>query len=331
MPNRIFSDKAWSSDRLRNVNPDCFRSEYAWIYSLALVDGTFECDPQKVWSQCYAPSRQISGEDGWTVARVSDLLDEFERVGLLFRAVDNEGKRWGCWYNCDESLPQRSHWFKYKRGKRYLFTTETVSRPSHDEVTPYSPLCLGVGLGLGFGLGKQTTTPVVSMTGLLDDCDNQNTSAQDHNGRIKGQIGYYKKNQYPGTNPKKIHKYIQQVWDRIKGEAAIAAYPSLFPESWERLCDTKSADLIIPAFELWCEAEGKFTKTRCPVADFIKRCEFYMSQIIPMKDAVPKITAQQILDTTELVKKQRAEIWASPIEEVTASDPGPDDFFKEDE
>lgn len=101
MPKRMLDgDRLWRSDKLRQAQPESFRAEYANIYPLALANGSFECAPERVWYEVYAYNRpSISTEN------VRAILEEFERVKLLFRWHDASNKQWGYWVGCEKTLP----------------------------------------------------------------------------------------------------------------------------------------------------------------------------------------------------------------------------------
>lgn len=116
MPKRLLDgERLWRSDKLRLVKPEEFRAEYANMLALALANGTFECSPDLVWREVYAFNRpSVTSE---IVAR---MLDEFERVKLLFRwKVD--GKMWGYWVGIEEKglLPTKKQikQSRYRVGK----------------------------------------------------------------------------------------------------------------------------------------------------------------------------------------------------------------------
>lgn len=114
---RMFNgDRAWHSTKIRQL-PERYRAEYAWLYSIALADGTFECDPQTVFSLVYSDARGGS----WSVQKVEKLLEALREAGLLLVAKDPQGKDWGYWVGCESELPSESERYKYKTGKPYLF------------------------------------------------------------------------------------------------------------------------------------------------------------------------------------------------------------------
>lgn len=115
MPKRMLDgDRLWRSDKLKRIQPESFRAEYANLFPLALADGTFECDPDRVWSEVYAYNRpSISPET------VRAMLNEFERVKLLFRWAEKDGKVWGFWTGSEKTLPTREQikQSRYKTGR----------------------------------------------------------------------------------------------------------------------------------------------------------------------------------------------------------------------
>lgn len=157
---RVVSEKIWHSTKISKIEPAAWRPEYPWLLSLAFVDGTFEADPRDIWARAYA-----YGRPDWTPEKVAQLLDEFERVGLLRRTTDADGRVWGFWVGSDNFQPPPSHRERYKAGKRSLFDAsgahqggikEVSSAPPEPVRTPQEsvPLGVGVGVGSGVGLGK---------------------------------------------------------------------------------------------------------------------------------------------------------------------------------
>ncbi len=140
MPARMIDgDALWRSDKLAQVEPPKFRAEYANMIPLALADGTFECNPRRVWADVYSYNRPDV-----TVATVEAILDEFERVGLLSRKSDEKAKVWGFWIGIEKRLPCESQRDRYKAGNSSIFndvsTKRSTSGPNQEEVL------LGLGL-----------------------------------------------------------------------------------------------------------------------------------------------------------------------------------------
>src|SRR5271157_4138617 len=67
---RVFNEAAWKSEKVLSINPAEWIPEYAWLYSIALVDGTFEASPRQLWMAAYV------GRPDWNAEKVAQLLDE---------------------------------------------------------------------------------------------------------------------------------------------------------------------------------------------------------------------------------------------------------------
>jgi hypothetical protein len=140
---RVISEKIWHSTKVSNIQPKEWRSEYAWLVAIAYVDGTFEADARDVWARAYAYSRP-----DWSAEKVAQLLDEFEHVGLLQRAKDEDGRVWGYWTGSDKFTPPPSKWKHYRSGKLDLFTAgvhkvNTDAAQSVAQVHTEGELCAG--------------------------------------------------------------------------------------------------------------------------------------------------------------------------------------------
>lgn len=154
MPKRIVhGERVWGSDKLKAVQHKWMRAEYANLIPLAMANGTFECDPEKIWSLVYSYNRPEI-----TKKKVQQILGEFERVKLLFR-FDVDGKPWGFWVNinCGGLLPPqtRIETGHERNGKpipseklyEFLYGQPVASHGSSNG-------SLGIGMGLGIGIGK---------------------------------------------------------------------------------------------------------------------------------------------------------------------------------
>ena len=117
MPKRMVDgDRIWTSDKLKSVEPEERRFDYANLIPLALANGSFECSPGRVLRDVYFYLRpSVSLED------VESVLNEYERVRLLFRWRDEHGKVWGFWVGITSEglLPAKAHVDRgdYKKGK----------------------------------------------------------------------------------------------------------------------------------------------------------------------------------------------------------------------
>ena len=186
MPKRIVDgDGVWRSDKIALVQPPAYRAEFANLIPLATANGTFEVEPRRIWATVYSFNRpDISPED------TKKILDEFERVKLLFRWTDpRSGKRWGYWVGIEKSgrLPAES-----RRGTHEVVGPE----PPRDQLEAFlaqgtetlvedhlgngnhtgangqpdgTGLCLGLGVGLasgkGSGAGNLPPTPLQKSEG----------------------------------------------------------------------------------------------------------------------------------------------------------------------
>jgi hypothetical protein len=184
---KLISERVWHSKKVRNIQPPEWSAEYTWLLPIAFVDGTFEADAQDIWSRAYACIRQ-----GWDADKVAKLLDEFERVGLLQRTTDTDGKVWGFWVGSDNFLPPPSHRERYKAGKRSLFGESSSHQggikdasSSHQgcikdaSLSPPERVPLGVGSGVGGGFGRGEGTGV----GLVCGQGSENEQPQE---QVKG-------------------------------------------------------------------------------------------------------------------------------------------------
>jgi len=165
MPKRIVDGEGvWGSDRLRSVEPEWVRPEYANLIPLALSNGVFECSVRRVWRDVYGYNRP-----SMTEKKVAFILDALEKARLLFR-FEALGKTWGYWVGIDK--PGRLPSFE-RRGKNeksgpeppqdqlqsFLMDTKCIlaSQETDDArtqaVSPLRGRSFGFGLGSGLGSG----------------------------------------------------------------------------------------------------------------------------------------------------------------------------------
>lgn len=156
MPKRVVhGEGVWRSEKLARVEPPASRAEYANLIPLALANGVFECNVKRVWSDVYAFNRP-----DMTPESVKALLDELERVKLLFRWQEPDGKMWGYWVGIEKPgrLPGKS-----RRGKNEAIGPE----PPQDELRKFldsngfhralngNEKLLGFGSGSGTSVSKE--------------------------------------------------------------------------------------------------------------------------------------------------------------------------------
>jgi hypothetical protein len=149
---RVFSEDAWKSEKVLNIQPAAWIPEYSWLYSIARADGTFEAAPRLVWMAAYV------GRSDWNVEQVGKLLDELERVGLLRRSKADDGKVWGFWVGSEKYGPskERIEKARYKKGRSDLFenNSDGAAQEQHGAASRSTALHgLGVGVGVGSGEG----------------------------------------------------------------------------------------------------------------------------------------------------------------------------------
>jgi len=89
-------DAMWNSDKIRAL-PPWAKAEFSWLLPLAMANGVFECEPRKIWVSCYA-----YGRPEMTLDQVIELLHAFEKVGLIFRWREDDGKEWAYWVGIEK-------------------------------------------------------------------------------------------------------------------------------------------------------------------------------------------------------------------------------------
>jgi len=157
MPKRIVDgDSIATSQKLREVQPFAYRAEYALLVTLALANGSFECSPAQIWSRMYSFNRPDVFPD-----TVKSILDEYERVKLLFRWHEPDGKEWGYWVGIEKEgrLPPPSQRIKMVCGKTP--PTQQLREFLHPRTLLGAVLgqsSLGL-VGVGLGLVGNTSKP----------------------------------------------------------------------------------------------------------------------------------------------------------------------------
>jgi hypothetical protein len=111
MPSRVIDfEGLWSSDKI-GACAAWAQAEYAWLYGLADVNGSFELTNTRViWGKVAANRKTLS------IERLEQVFTEFGANGLLFRWQEG-GKTYGHWTNSDRPgrLPKPSHRARFKR------------------------------------------------------------------------------------------------------------------------------------------------------------------------------------------------------------------------
>jgi hypothetical protein len=178
MPKRVIDGEGlWRSDKLTQVQPPSFRSEYANLLPLALANGVFEANARRIWSTVYSYNRSEI-----TLEHVDQILAEFERVKLLFRWTDPRSvKVWGYWIGIDKPgrlpapsrLRQRHEILGPEPPKElvqgFLSNTEQDGQPLASQQVPNGSIgfgsCLGSCSGSGDGspMGSQEDKQLKSL------------------------------------------------------------------------------------------------------------------------------------------------------------------------
>jgi hypothetical protein len=199
MPKRFVDGEAlWTSNKLGTVQPVSFRSEFANLIPMAMANGSFECTPQLVFRAVYAYNRP-----DWNVRKVEKLLDEYERVKLLFRWREVDGKVWGYFPGIekDARIPTKGEQKakKFKVGinppeemlAKFLSNErdcgsniQSVSGVRPDDIQHGIGSALGEGEGEGEGVGEGATPPQITHTppcSLSSETSKTRTRAQVEN------------------------------------------------------------------------------------------------------------------------------------------------------
>lgn len=150
---------------------------------------------------------------------------------------------------------------------------------------------------------EQNKTEIHPITASMSEMDADRTTPNP-GGLKEGDPGYFRRMQYPGTSMKNVWQHCERAWIRArKSDAAVCRFPTKHPAAktfvFEDLCANHSADLIVPAFELWIQKEGQFIETQWPLSEFLKGSnpQDFMAMVMPLNEAKQKITADQTAAT----------------------------------
>jgi len=155
MPKRVIDGEAlWGSDKLAKVEPASYRAEYANLLPLALANGSFECNPRRIWATVYSYNRpDITPED------VTAMLDAFQNAKLLFR-WEVDGKPWGYWVGIGSRLPKGTDYAHAKKGAEppeaeLIAFAGRSDRAATSQRPKNGRTGMGSGLGSELGVGKE--------------------------------------------------------------------------------------------------------------------------------------------------------------------------------
>lgn len=279
-------DKAWRSDKLKQL-PEPLASEYAWMYPIALADGTFEADPHKVWSDAYSYNRK-----GFSPKKIAKILDDFEKFGLLQRTKGADGKIWGFWVGSEAELPHESDTRKFKKGKKFLFDIAGFN-PKED--------CI------------QQDLIQTDAAGLVRLGKDRIGKGEENQIRAKGE---YKKDEffYLNNKPEKLYAVLVEKWSQAVGPGAVCKKPYGRAWSWfSETCAAVEADTLIPAFELWAADYADHRDS--PIPDFLRELVKYTQKLVSVKPKTidPAIEAEWQASVQRDIEESR-EINAKSLE-----------------
>lgn len=248
------------------------------------------------------------------------LYEEWVRVcGKSEKARESADRKW----NRDGGTSQESSLESTKEGCERIATAE---RP---------PSVRNANRTEQYITEQDRTEQRGAISQAFDEMDEENSGiVEQQGGRQKGQPGFFARGQYPGTSSKHIWKHAANAWSRLRGAGAVCRFPTKYPgaktDAWQDLCDTKSGDLIIPAFELWIMKYGQFLETQYPLSEFMKgtNVQEFLAQVSPLNQVKPKLSVQTIEASNEIARQQHAAAWDIKTEAV---EPGPDALFADEE
>lgn len=92
MPKRIIDGEALRrSNKLLKIESERVRAFYPWFITTALANGVCECDARQIFLGLAMQFPSL------TLEEVDEILNIYEKSGLLFRWRDVDGTNWGYW------------------------------------------------------------------------------------------------------------------------------------------------------------------------------------------------------------------------------------------
>jgi hypothetical protein len=315
---RMFNgDRAWQSSKIAQLEPDSYRAEYAWLYPLAMADGSFEAEPRKVWSLAYSHART-----GWTVKKVGGLLIKLQEVGLLRLKISPDGKLWGYWTGSEQDLPSPSERAKYGLGKGYMF--EVGSRIGVEYTLTQESLKTDFKNGLaGFGLGRDGVVgegmesgPATSPPNLPDQEKKEpaptgNVPQQAMNEASKGDVAGVIVPE--GRQPEKIFNCLVQIWGKAYPNTACRTLKGRGWEWWSDECSATPPKTMALAFTNWvAEKYPNDDKNEDPVGTFLRQIKKWRLIVVTMESE----GKQQDLNQIFLAMRARVHGTLERVEQV---------------
>jgi hypothetical protein len=172
VPKRVVDGEAIATSfKIRRIQEE-WRIHYPYLLTLALANGTFECDPEVIWAKRYAifmPSM--------TKEHVAEMIRAFEAADLLRTWRDKEGRLCGWWVGINKPgrLPPKSRLKRHEEALGPELPRAVLSQPTCNLTAGHQVECVGpvqdgaqetptehvrntsAGLGLGLGLGSGTS------------------------------------------------------------------------------------------------------------------------------------------------------------------------------
>ena len=176
MPKRVVDGEAIATSfKIRRIQEE-WRIHYPYLLTLALANGTFECDPEVIWAKRYAifmPSM--------TKEHVAEMIRAFEGADLLRTWRDKEGRLCGWWVGINKPgrLPPKSRLKRHEEALGPELPRAVLSQPTCNLTAGHQVESVGAvqdgaqetptehvrntscGLGLGLGLGEENGAPLV--------------------------------------------------------------------------------------------------------------------------------------------------------------------------
>lgn len=273
MPRRILNgEKLWNSSKLAQL-PDHYAIVYAYLYPLALADGTFEADPEEVFVRAFARRKT------WKVEDVEKILAAFERVGVLERRTAPDGKVWGKWTASEKELPteNRIDALNLAIGKGHLFNTKDL--PTTQEL---HSTCVGTtqqlhSEGVREGKGREGLVPSnLPAMRIVEEA-----FIEAHSEIEKGIVSHVEITQ-AGRDPTKLYSIITEVWSNNYPGAVCKKPHKRGWAWWSDECAATPPETLIRAFTLWAQQYGD-SKNDVPIYTFLKEINLWRDKVIEEK------------------------------------------------
>jgi len=173
MPKRVVDGEAIATSfKIRRIQEE-WRIHYPYLLTLALANGTFECDPEVIWAKRYAIFMP-----GMTKEHVAEMIRAFEAADLLRTWRDKEGRLCGWWVGINKPgrLPPKSRLKRHEEALGPELPRAVLNQPTCNLTAGHQVESVGAvqdgaeetptehvrntscGLGLGLGSGKNISS-----------------------------------------------------------------------------------------------------------------------------------------------------------------------------